>query len=47
MMASAFLDFLGWGQLTAAEQAGALGGACLGLAAWLLVWALFGGWRHR
>jgi hypothetical protein len=44
---AAFLDFLGWAQLTAAEQAGALGGACLGLAAWLLARALFGGWRRR
>jgi len=35
-MIAGFLDLLGWGQLTAAEQAGALGGACLGLAAWLL-----------
>ena len=42
-----FLDVLGWEQLTAAEQAAALGGACLGLAAWLLARALFGGRRHR
>jgi hypothetical protein len=35
-MTAAFLDFLGWDGLTAAEQAGALAGACLGLAAWLL-----------
>jgi hypothetical protein len=47
MMAAAALDFLGWAQLTAAEQAGALSGACLGLAAWLLARALFGGRRHR
>jgi hypothetical protein len=46
-MTAAFWDFLGWGGLTAAEQAGALGGACLGLAAWLLARALFGGRRHR
>ena len=46
-MIAAFLDFLGWEQLTAAEQAGAVGGACLGLAAWLLARALFGGWRRR
>ena len=46
-MTAAFLDFLGWGQLTAAEQAGALAGACLGLAAWLLARALFGGRRQR
>ena len=46
-MAAAFLDFLGWDQLTAAEQAGALAGACGGLVAWLLAWALFGGRRHR
>ena len=44
---TAFLDFLGWNRLTAAEQASALAGACLGLAAWLLVRALFGGRRHR
>jgi hypothetical protein len=43
----AFLDFLGWKQLTAAEQAGAVGGACLGLATWLLARALFGGWTQR
>ena len=47
MMAAAFLDFLGWDQLTAAEQTAALGGACLGLVAWLLARALFGGRRHR
>ena len=46
-MTAAFLDFLGWEQLTAAEQAAALGGACLGLAAWLLARALFGGRRRR
>jgi hypothetical protein len=44
---TAFLDFLGWGGLTAVEQASALGGACLGLAAWLLARALFGGRRRR
>jgi hypothetical protein len=47
MMAAAFLDVLGWDQLTSAERAGALGGACLGLAAWLLARVLFGGRRHR
>jgi hypothetical protein len=46
-MTAAFLDFLGWDQLTAAEQGAALGGACLGLAAWLLARALLGGRRHR
>jgi hypothetical protein len=46
-MTAAFLDFLGWNQLTAAEQAGALGGACLGLAAWLAARVLVGGRRHR
>jgi hypothetical protein len=46
-MTAAFLDFLGWDGLTAAEQAAALGGACLGLASWLLARALFGGRRHR
>jgi hypothetical protein len=46
-MAAAFLDFLGWGQLTAAEQAAALAGAGLGLAAWVLARALLGGRRHR
>jgi hypothetical protein len=45
-MTAAFLDFLGWDQLTAAEQASAIAGACLGLAAWLLARALFGR-RHR
>jgi hypothetical protein len=47
MMAATVFDFLGWDQLTAAEQAGALAGACLGLAAWLLARVVFGGWRHR
>jgi hypothetical protein len=47
MIAAAFLDVLGWDQLTAAEQAGALAGACLGLAAWLLARVVFGGRRHR
>jgi hypothetical protein len=46
-MIAGLLDLLGWGQLTAAEQAGALDGACLGLAAWLLARALFGGRRRR
>jgi len=46
-MAAAFLDFLGWGQLTAAEQAAALAGACLGLAACLAARALVGGRRQR
>jgi hypothetical protein len=46
-MTDAFLDFLGWDQLTSAEQASALGGACLGLVVWLLARALFGGRRHR
>ena len=46
-MTAAFLDFLGWGGLTAAEQAAALGGACLGLVAWLLARAVFGGRRQR
>ena len=44
---TAFLDFLGWDQLTAAEQASAIDGACLGLAAWLLARTLFGGRRQR
>jgi hypothetical protein len=46
-MTASVLDFLGWDQLTAAEQAGALVGACLGLAAWLLARVLFGGRRQR
>jgi hypothetical protein len=46
-MTAAFLDFLGWDGLTAAEQAAALGGACLGLMAWLLARALVGGRRRR
>jgi hypothetical protein len=46
-MTVAFQDYLGWDQLTAAEQACALAGGCLGLAAWLLARALFGGRRHR
>jgi hypothetical protein len=47
MMAATVFDFLGWNQLTAAEQAGALAGGCLGLAAWLLAWSVFGGRRPR
>jgi hypothetical protein len=46
-MTAAVLDFLGWDGLTAAEQAGALIGAGLGLAAWLLARVLVGGRRHR
>ena len=46
-MTAAFWDFLGWAQLTAAEQAAALAGAGLGLAAWLLARTLFGGRRQR
>ena len=46
-MTAAFLDFLGWEQLTTAEQAAALAGAVLGLAACLLVRVLFGGRRQR
>ena len=46
MMAAAFLDVLGWEQLTAAEQAAALVGACLGLAARLLARAVVGGRRQ-
>jgi hypothetical protein len=46
-MTTAFLDFLGWNGLTAAEQTAALTGAGLGLAAWLLARTLFGGRRHR
>ena len=44
---TASLDFLGWGQLTAAEQASALAGAGLGLTAWLVARAVFGGRRQR
>jgi hypothetical protein len=47
MIAAAFSDLLGWEQLTAAEQAAALAGAGLGLAAWLLARALLGGRRRR
>ena len=46
-MTATFWDFLGWEQLTAADQAAALAGAGLGLAVWLLARALFGGWRRR
>ena len=46
-MIVAFLDFLGWEQLTAPEQAAGLDGAFLGLVAWLLARALFGGRRRR
>jgi hypothetical protein len=47
MMAAAVLDVFGWEQLTAAEQAGALGGACLGLGARLAARVVFGGRRRR
>ena len=46
-MSPAVLDLLGWEQLTAAERASALAGACLGLTAWLLTRAVFGGRRQR
>ena len=46
-MSAAFLDFLGWNGLTAAEKAAALAGAGLGLAAWLLARVVFGGRRRR
>jgi hypothetical protein len=46
-MTAGFLDFLGWGQLTAGERAAALAGACLGLAAWLLARVVVGGRRQR
>jgi hypothetical protein len=46
-MTAAFWDVFGWDHLTAGEQAAALAGACLGLAAWLLGRALFGGRRQR
>jgi hypothetical protein len=46
-MTAAFLDFLGWEQLTAAEQATALTGGGLGLAALLLARMLFGARRQR
>jgi hypothetical protein len=46
-MTAALLDFFGWGQLTAAEQAAALAGGCLGLASWLVAWAVVGGRRQR
>jgi hypothetical protein len=42
-MTAAFLDFLGWEHLTAAEQTAALAGGCLGL----LARALFGVRRQR
>jgi hypothetical protein len=46
-MTVAVLDFLGWQQLTAAEQASAVGGACLGLTAWLAARVVFGSQRRR
>jgi hypothetical protein len=46
-MTAAVLDFFGWDGLTAAEHASAIAGAGLGLAAWLLTRALFGGRRRR
>jgi hypothetical protein len=46
-MTAAFLDFFGWDGLTTAEQASAVGGACLGLTAWLAARVVFGGRRRR
>ena len=46
-MTAAVFDFLGWDRLTAVEQASAIGGGCLGLAACLLARALLGGRRRR
>jgi hypothetical protein len=46
-MTAAFLEFLGWGGLTAAEQASAVGGACLGLTGWLAARVVFGGRSQR
>ena len=46
-MTAAFLDFLGWDGLTAAEQAAALAGSGLGLAACLLARAVSCGRRQR
>jgi hypothetical protein len=46
-MTAAFWDFLGWEQLTAAEQASAVAGACLGLTTWVAARAVFGGQRRR
>jgi hypothetical protein len=45
-MTAAVLDFLGWDGLTPAEQASAVGGACLGLTVWLAARALFGDRRR-
>ena len=47
MIATACLDLLGLDHLTKGEQVSALAGGCLGLAAWLLAWALSGGRRRR
>ena len=46
-MTAVLRDFLGWDGLTAAEQASAVGGACLGLTAWLAARVVFGGRRRR
>ena len=46
-MTAAPLDLFGWDKRTVAEQASAIAGACLGLAAWLLARTLFGGRRQR
>jgi hypothetical protein len=46
-MTAAFLDILGWEQLTTVEQASAVGGACLGLTAWLAARVVLGGRRRR
>ena len=45
-MTAAFWDLLGWEQLTAAEQASALGGAFVGLTAWWTARIVFGGRRR-
>ena len=46
-MTAAFLDFLGWNGLTTAEQASPVGGACLGLTAWLAARVVFGSRGRR
>jgi hypothetical protein len=46
-MTAALLDFIGWGGLTAAEQAWAVTGAAAGLAVALLARALIGGRGRR
>jgi len=46
-MTPAFLDFVGWAQVTAAEQASAVAGAWVGLTVWVAARVVVAGQRRR